>query len=452
MNGMQNKSASGKRQRIAVIGSGITGLSAAWLLSRSADVTLYESGARPGGHSNTVDVEGPGGPVPVDTGFIVYNDRNYPNLVALFEHLHVPTAASDMSFSASLEDGGFEYSGSGFAGLLGQRRNALRPRFWSMLSDIMRFYREAPTALDRPESANMTLGAYLDAKKYRQAFVDDHILPMGAAIWSAKPDEMRAYPLQAFLRFFVNHGLLQLNDRPQWRTVINGSREYVSRLLAVFNGNVRLNSAIAQVRRDDLGVKVTSAEGQTERFDQIVIAAHADQALAMLADADDSERRLLGAFSYAKNTAVLHGDKALMPRRKAVWSSWNYIAAKEPDKGALPCVTYWMNLLQPLKTGTDLFVTLNPSRPIDESKIHKVIEYEHPLFDAKAISAQKQIWQIQGNRRTWFCGAYCGSGFHEDGLQAGLAVAEQLGGVRRPWNVENESGRIFAAPHKVAAE
>lgn len=439
-------------RKIAVIGAGISGLSAAWLLSRSMDVTLYEAENRPGGHSNTVEVDGLKGSVAVDTGFIVYNNRNYPNLVALFEHLGVPTAESDMSFAASLDDGNFEYSGSGLSGLLGQRSNALKPRFWSMIGDILRFYREAPSSLAQPDALALTLGDFLEREKYGRPFIENHLLPMGAAIWSTTAEDMRAYPLEAFLRFFVNHGLLNLKDRPKWRTVQGGSREYVHRLIRDFKGTLRLGTAVQEVRRDSMGATVMTADGDRQHFDQIVIASHADQALSMLADADMRERTLLGAFGYTPNTAVLHSDLRLMPRRKSVWSSWNYIARRKDDGPAPLCVTYWMNRLQNLDPSLQLFVTLNPSQPVDETKIHRVIEYSHPIFDAKTIAAQKQIWQLQGQRHTWFCGAHFGSGFHEDGLQSGLAVAETLAGVRRPWSVENESDRIFIGEHRMAAE
>jgi predicted NAD/FAD-binding protein len=440
-------------RRVAVIGAGISGLSAAWHLSKSMDVTLYEAEDRPGGHSNTVEVAGPKGPVAVDTGFIVYNDRNYPNLVALFDHLGVPTRPSEMSFAASLDAGAFEYSGTGVSGMLGQRSNVLKPRFWSMLSHILRFYREAPEALGRPLSSALTLGEFLDRQKYGRAFVEDHLLPMGAAIWSTSAAEMRAYPLEAFVRFFVNHGLLSLKDRPQWRTVKGGSRSYVERLLADFSGTLRLGSKVVDLRRDDLGATVTTADGHAEHFEQVVVACHADQALAMLGDADGHERSLLGAFDYTRNVAVLHSDPGLMPKRRPVWASWNYIAGpRDADGCAALCVTYWMNRLQGLDPALPLFVTLNPCRPVDPFKVHRVFHYAHPLFDGKAMEAQRQIWQLQGRRHTWFCGAHFGSGFHEDGLQSGLAVAEQLSGLARPWSVENPSGRIFLDEQPVAAE
>ncbi|PYB70087.1 NAD(P)/FAD-dependent oxidoreductase [Rhizobium wuzhouense] len=446
------RAAFGGKRKIAVIGSGISGLSCAWLLSRSAEVVLYETEGRPGGHSNTVLAPGRGKDTPVDTGFIVYNDRNYPNLVKLFEHLDVPTLASDMSFAASLGDGAFEYSGSGLGGLLGQKTNLLRPRFWRMVKDILRFYREAPALLDRPELDGVSLGDYLASAGYADSFVEDHLLPMGAAIWSTTASEMRLYPLQAFIRFFVNHGLLTLTDRPRWRTVKGGSREYVARILADFRGTVRLSTAVAHVRRLAVGVEVIDIHGHAETFDDVVLAIHANQSLDLLQDADARERQLLEAFQYTPNVAVLHSDEALMPKRKSVWSSWNYVASRKDEAGEMLCVTYWMNKLQSLDPETPLFVTLNPCRPIDPAKVIQTFNYEHPLFDAAAIRAQKQIWQLQGHRNTWYCGAYFGSGFHEDGLQAGLAVAEALGGIRRPWSVENESGRIVITRHLEAAE
>ncbi|WP_421360384.1 NAD(P)/FAD-dependent oxidoreductase [Agrobacterium rosae] len=440
------------RRRIAVIGSGISGLSAAWLLDKSADVTLFEVEGRLGGHANTVSVDQPGkAAIAVDTGFIVYNERNYPNLVALLDHLGVETSASDMSFAASLRGGQMEYSGTDINGLFGQRSNLLRPRFWSMVRDVMRFYKQAPDLLKDPSLQTISLGDYLDANGYSLSFVDDHLLPMGAAIWSTTAADMRSYPLQAFIRFFVNHGLVQLADRPQWRTVKGGSREYVSRLMSQFKGTVVVDSQIAGVQRSGDGVKVLDRSGQLLTFDDVVIATHADQALALLPDADEQERSLLGAFDYTRNAAVLHSDESLMPKRRNVWSSWNYLSEPNSTGTEQLCVTYWMNRLQNIDEKTPLFVTLNPSRPIDPAKLIRAFDYTHPLFDTKALDAQKQLWSLQGRRNMWFCGAHFGSGFHEDGLQSGLAVAEALGGVKRPWTVENESDRIFLAPEKALA-
>lgn len=423
--------------RIAVIGTGISGMSAAWLLHQRHNVTVYEKERRPGGHSNTVDVCSLAGLIPVDTGFIVYNTLTYPNLTALLAHLGVATQASEMSFAASLRGGSLEYAGTDLNGLLGQRRNALRPRFWRMIKDLLRFYESAPAYLAQAEGPSLSLGAYLQREGYGEAFVHDHLLPMGAAIWSSTPDEMLAYPARSFIAFFKSHGLLLLRDRPQWRTVSGGSREYVARLTAPYADKIRFGGVRA-VRRGASGVEVEDHAGHIERYDHAVIATHADEALALLPDADRLEQDLLGKWHYTHNTAVLHSDAALMPRRRRVWASWNFI--DNPD-GKL-CVTYWMNRLQNLPETQQLFVTLNPTlQPAAESVHHRVV-YTHPRFDTAALWSQQRLWSLQGRRNTWFCGSYFGNGFHEDGLQAGLAVAERLGDVRRPWTVAGESDRI----------
>jgi len=438
------------RLNVAVIGTGIAGMSAAWLLSQRHDVTVYEQDSRLGGHTNTVDARGPGGKgiTPVDTGFIVYNDRNYPNLVALFDHLKVPTKASEMSFAVSIDDGALEYGTTTFGQLIAQKRNLIRPRFWSMLNDLLRFYREAPSFQESGDTV-ASLGDYLDKGRYGRAFQEDHLLPMAAAIWSTPAGEIRDYPAAAMIRFCDNHGLLKVSNRPQWRTVDGGSREYVKRLTAAYADRVRLGRGARHVSRSADGVTITDAGGETARYDHAVFACHADQALAMLADPSAEERALLGAFRYTRNETILHSDAALMPRRRAIWSSWNYDARTGADAGP-PCVTYWMNRLQSIPEDNPLFVTLNPvKRPRPDSVIRTEL-YEHPVFDEAAIRAQRKIWTLQGQRNSWFCGAYFGSGFHEDGLQAGLAVAEALGGVRRPWSVPDESGRIHIE-YKAAA-
>ncbi len=442
-----------EHRRIAVVGSGISGLSAAWLASRENDVVLYEAADRLGGHSNTVMVETADGELPVDTGFIVFNDKNYPNLVALFDHLGVATDASDMSFAASIEDGAFEYSGTGLKGILGQRRNAARPRFWRMLSDVLRFYREAESLMGRPDLQAMTLGDYLDRENYSKVFIDDHLLPMGAAIWSMTTTDMRAYPLQAFIRFFVHHGLILLSGRPLWRTVSGGSRQYVRRIAEDFKGEIRLNCGVARIERLAAGgVTITDIRGDVDRFDAVIVATHANDALRMLGDADEMETRILGGFRYTDNVAVLHSDVRLMPKRKAVWSSWNYIGGKRENDSAPLCVTYWMNRLQNLPERHPLFVTLNACRDIREESVIGTYHYTHPLFDLASMAAQREVWALQGRRDTFFCGAHFGSGFHEDGLQAGLAAAGAGTGLKRPWQVKDESGRIFADPLLAAAE
>ena len=430
-----------RRLKIAIVGTGISGLSAAWLLSQRHDVTVYERANRVGGHSNTVVAKLDGQNIPVDTGFIVFNRKTYPNLTALFDLLMVPTERSNMSFAVSLDDGALEYSGSGLSGLFGQPHNLLRPRFWSMIFDVLRFYRSAPYDIEWSYDRQISLGEYLDRVGYGAAFRNDYLLPMASAIWSAVPKSMLEYPAAAFIRFHDNHGLLQVRNRPTWETVAGGSRNYVKYLCASFADRIRLNAGVCDVHRVPDRVIVTDAHGYSEAFDHVVMASHANETLAALADPSPNEKRLLGSFRYSRNLAVLHTDESLMPRRRAVWSSWNYMGSRADARDAI-CVTYWMNRLQNLGTKTPVFVTLNPPRPPRAAALLHSEVYDHPIFDAKAMDARRRLWLLQGKRNTWFCGAHFGAGFHEDGLQAGLAVAEQLGGLRRPWQVPNESGRI----------
>jgi uncharacterized protein len=445
-----------QRLKIAVAGSGISGLSAAWLLSKSHDVTLFERDGRLGGHSNTVNVEAPEGKIPVDTGFIVYNTASYPNLIALFEHLGVQTAATKMGFAVSLNGGGYEYAGgSGAKGLFGQPSNLINPAHWQMVRDILRFFREAAALLQDDADPYVSIGQWLSERGYSRPFVDHHILPMAAAIWSAPASALMAFPAVAFAKFFANHGLLQIKNRPQWRTVVGGSRAYVRKLTSAIQGEIQSGNGIRAVARLAHGVDVTLDDGGVRRFDHLVIASHADDALAMLSDASGDERNLLSAVTYQPNTAVLHRDPALMPKRRAVWTSWNYVGLNGANQ---LCVSYWMNALQPLPTRSDIFVTLNPPRDPAPGLETARFSYAHPVFDAAVLKAQRDMWLLQGQRRTWFAGSYFGSGFHEDGLQAGLWVAEQLGGLKRPWSVEHESSRIYlgrpvsARPFAEAAE
>lgn len=416
-----------RRQRIAVIGAGISGLGAAWALARHHDVAVFEANATPGGHANTVDIDYDGLPIAVDTGFIVFNDWNYPNLTRLFAQLDVPAIKSDMSFAVSVGQGELEWSGNNLATLFAQKRNLLRPGFHRMWRDILRFNKGAVADLAASRMTGLSLGDYLARGRYSDSFMLDYLLPMGAAIWSAPLAEMMEFPAETFANFFRNHGLLSIDDRPQWYTVQGGSREYVKRLLANGDFALHLHTPVHAVQRTEDGVSVITARGTTH-FDQVVLACHADQALRLLDDqATSQQRSLLGSFRFQPNRAVLHRDPALMPRRRKVWASWNYLSEPRRDLQRRVGLTYWMNLLQSIDANRPLFVTMNPVTEPREDMIFAEFAYEHPLFDRAAIDAQARLHEIQGQDRLWFCGAWCKYGFHEDGFTAGLRVAEALG-------------------------
>ncbi len=426
-------------RRIAVVGSGISGLSCAWLLSQTHDVTLFEADDRLGGHSSTVDAPSPTEPVAVDTGFIVYNETNYPNLTALFAHLGVPTKPAMMSFAVSIDDGGFEYCSQGLSALFAQKRNYASPKFWRMIGDLLRFQKQAPRDLAELERTGETLDAYLVRGGYGALFREAHLLPQAAAIWSCTLGQMASYPAASFVRFYMNHNLLKLDLRPTWRTVDGGSRSYVTRLVEAFRGRTVTNAGVTGVLRGLDGAALRFDDGRLERFDAVVLATHSDQALKLLEAPSADDRRLLGAIGYRPNHVILHRDTSLMPKRRKAWAAWTHLGYS--DRAGEGGVTYWMNELQSLP-GPPLFVSLNPAKAPDPALVIGEWDYEHPVFDAASVAAQSELWSLQGRRNVWFAGAWFGSGFHEDGLQAGLAVAEQLGGVRRPWSVENESGRI----------
>ncbi|RTE65274.1 FAD-dependent oxidoreductase [Amphritea opalescens] len=432
-------------KKIAVIGSGISGLSCAWLLNRAHQVTLYEKDDRLGGHSNTVNFDLNGTRVDVDTGFIVFNPVNYPNLVKFFEHIDLPTCATDMSFAVSIDDGQLEYSGSGLTGLFAQTRNIISPSFWSMIKDLMRFYRNTDSMMLDPSLANISLGELLTQHGYGDRFIYDHLLPMGAAIWSTPVKQMLDYPALSFLRFCKNHGLLQVKDRPQWHTIPGGSIGYVNKLAAALAGNIKLNSRIHKVIRQPDGVIIEDLHGAQEHYDDVVLACHADQALALLDNPSDTEQQLLSSFPYQRNKAYLHLDQSLLPRDPKVWSSWNYMATGSGPDDREVSISYWMNCLQPLATKQPVIVSLNPLKEPAADKMIRTFFYDHPAFDRHSLANQQKLWSLQGQQNTWFCGAWFGYGFHEDGLQSGLAVAEQLGGVPRPWHLDEPNSRIFAS-------
>ncbi len=420
-----------RKQRIAVVGAGISGLASAWLLGRHYDVTLFEAGSYLGGHTNTVDVTLEGRTHPVDTGFLVFNEKTYPNLIALFALLGVDSVETEMSFAVSLENPDLEWAGSSLATVFGQKRNLLRPSFWSMLSDILRFNRESTAWLAAHPDNQRCLQDFLTEGRYSAAFADWYLLPMAAAIWSCPTGQMRDMPLATFIRFCNNHGLLQVFDRPMWRTVLGGGRQYVEKIASQLD-DIRLNCPVTAISREATGLRVSHAGG-SEHFDEVVMACHSDQALAILGfAASDAQREVLSAIRYQPNRAVLHTDPALLPRDRKLWSAWNYFAGSG-EPGAQPVgVSYLINKLQPLPFSTPVVVTLNPAREPDPAKVLAEFDYAHPIFDGPAIAAQQKLADVQGENGIWLAGAWGSYGFHEDGLKSALRVANAMG-VRAPW-------------------
>jgi predicted NAD/FAD-binding protein len=414
--------------RIAVVGAGVAGLTAASILQRRHRVTLFERNDYAGGHTHTVTIpDGPDKGTPVDTGFIVMNHRNYPLLTRLLEQLDVPLRDSEMSFSYWDELTGMQYSGGGLNGLFAQRRNLLRPAFLRMVREVFRFFREAERDLAAGGLRELTLGDYLRRGGYSDMFVRHHLIPTAAAIWSTPDNRMMAFPAESFLQFFHNHGLLTVNERPQWRTVVGGSHTYVKRILADFSGEVRLCAPIASVRRFDDRVALATSAGPVGEFDGVVIAAHADEALGMLADPSDAERRLLGAWVYQPNDTVLHTDAAVMPPMRRVWSSWNYTRERGSDPAGPAALSYWMNRLQGLQTNTPLFVSLNRRTPFAADRVVMRTVYHHPTYSRETLAAQAELPALNGKRRTWFCGSYFGYGFHEDAVRSAVELVRGFG-------------------------
>jgi len=409
--------------RVAVVGSGIAGLTAAAGLAGRHEITVFEASSWIGGHTNTVDVDEDGRRVAVDTGFIVFNDRTYPNFVTMLDRLGVPWQRSDMSFSLQCERTGLEYNGTSLNALFAQRRNLFRPSFLHMIREILRFNREAPDFLDTGDETT-TLGEWLAANRYGRTFVEHYVVPMGRAIWSAEEDAMLGFPARFFIDFFHRHGFLTVDDRPQWKTVSGGSREYVRRLVAPFADRIRTSSPVVAVRRMPHEVVVRTAGGEVGHFDAVVFACHSDQALAMLEDPSAAEREILGAFPYAPNEAILHTDETLLPKRPLARAAWNYHLRRDPRRG-VP-VTYDMNVLQSLATRRRYLVSLNLGDLIDERKVLASFSYSHPVYTPGGVAAQKRHAEISGRRRSFYCGAYWRCGFHEDGLVSGLAVLDQF--------------------------
>ncbi len=418
-------------KRVAVIGTGISGLSVAYGLRDRAQVTLFEAETRAGGHANTVDMTLGGVTHGVDTGFLVYNERTYPQLIAFFGELGVETAPSDMSFSVQVPDQDLEWNGSDLNTVFAQRRNLLRPAFLRMLREILRFNKVTTAVAERnaADELDEPIGDFLRRERFSIEFRDWYFLPMIGCIWSCPTDQMLRFPVATMIRFCHNHGLIQVNNRPAWRTVRGGSRQYVQKVLKALEGKaaVRLGTPVRGIRRLDDGVQVQVDSGE-ERFDEVVMAAHSDQSLALLRDPSDEEQAVLGAIRYHDNRAVLHTDARVLPKRPLAWAAWNYERATDDSREqAQVCLHYLLNKLQPLPWQQPVVVSLNPVRPIDASRVVREIDYAHPVFDRAAIAAQQQLPPMQGQRRTWYCGAWTRYGFHEDGMMSGTAVVAALG-------------------------
>jgi len=410
-------------QRIAIVGSGIAGLGAAWLLADRADVTVFEAANRAGGHANTVMA----GEQPVDTGFIVLNDRNYPYFEALLADLGVDTIDSDMSFAVSIGDGRIEWAGDNWKTLFAQKSLIGSRAHWRMIRDILRFNRQASALVATDAVPAVTLGAFLERHNYSESFAARYLLPMASSIWSTPTAGIREFPLGSFLRFFHNHGLLEITNRPQWKTIAGGSQRYVQAIARKLGGRLRLATPVRSVRRGETGVFVDVGGGEPQHFDQVIFACHADTTTHLLSDATPAEQKILSAFSFQPNRAILHSDTSLMPKRRSVWASWNYLADRDVIDDQRVSLSYWMNRLQSIDGDTDYIVTLNPLREPAASRIIREVAYDHPVFDGRAVDAQSQLPAIQGVDGAWFCGAWCTYGFHEDGLASAVRVVEGLG-------------------------
>jgi predicted NAD/FAD-binding protein len=410
--------------RIAVVGTGISGMLAARLLAEDHEVHVFESNDYVGGHTNTIEVEAFGRSYPVDTGFMVFNHRTYPNFVRMLRLLGIPEQDSDMSFSVRCLRTGWEYQGSSLGGLFAQRRNLLRPGFYRMLLDVLRFNRKALELVQREEDT-ICLEDFLKRHRFSKPFVDYYLVPMGAAIWSARPRDFRKFPARLIVRFFDNHGLLTVRGHPRWKTIPGGAVRYAEALMRPLADRVRLLCPVKSVRRDHDHVFITAGAGPPEPFDAVVMAAHADQTLGMLSDASESEREILGAFPYQENEAIVHTDASLLPQRRRAWASWNYSIPEQADRPVV--LTYNLNRLQRHESPEPICVTLNYGEAIEPAKILRRLVYQHPVFGNAAPAAQRRFDEINGKRRTYFCGAYWGYGFHEDGVKSALAVAECFG-------------------------
>jgi predicted NAD/FAD-binding protein len=415
--------------RIAIVGTGISGLGAAYLLNPHHDITVYEKAARIGGHTRTVTVSYNGTKIPVDTGFIVFNRQNYPNLTGLFHYLDVPTHESDMTFAATIGEGWLEWGAKNVNAIFGQRRNLLRPGFFRLLRDVIRFNGHALNTVEK--HPRISLGELIELLNLGDWFRRYYLLPMAGAIWSCPPQQMLDFPAMSFVRFFENHGLLSVSGQPQWYTVTGGSQEYVRRLTQSFTSRIRTGCGVAEVARNSDGIEIRDDQGGVERYDHAILGCHADESLSILKDARSEDRALLGAFRYQPNRAILHKDPSVMPKRNACWASWVYKADVSTSELKIS-VSYWMNKLQGIDARFPLFVTLNPTQKIAPEHVFDEHIFYHPVFDAAAMAAQHGLSEIQGHQNTWYCGAYLRHGFHEDGLLSAVEIAKQFG-IDAPW-------------------
>ena len=426
--------------KIAVIGSGISGLSAAYYLSKKYEVDLFEKSDHFGGHSYTYEINENDKKIPVDLGFIVFNKATYPNLINFFEELKVPYEKSDMSFSVSVKDSTIEYGGTGFNSLFARKNNLLNFNFIKMIYEIISFYKSAPFLIKK-DLKNLTLGNFLDSSKLSKYFINYHIIPMVAAIWSMPFSKAKDIPFELFLNFFNNHGLFKLKNRPQWYTVTNRSRVYVSKVLNKISGDYLKNYKIQKIIRSEENIRIfMDAEGDYRDYDHVVLSCHADESLKLIENPSDDEKRILGQFSYISNTAYLHQDINLMPNKKSAWSSWNSISQKDLKK---TCVTYWLNKLQNLKTSKNYFLTLNPICEVRRNKIIKKVNFTHPYLNIKSFKMQNYLKDLQGKKRTWFSGSYFGYGFHEDGLKSSLEMLKEF---------EGKDGDMYLQRHSYASQ
>jgi uncharacterized protein len=430
-----------KTEKIGIIGGGISGLSAAWHLSKESNVVLFEKNDYLGGHAHTVKVRDNNNEIFIDTGFMVFNDENYPNLLKLFDNLEINSYSSNMSFSLSIDSLNYEYSGSGLIGYFGQIKNLLNYQHWKQLINIRKFYLSAEKNIVK-YNKNTSLEEFLRSEKYPNYFIQNHVIPMCSAIWSCNPEKMLDYPAFDFVRFFANHGLFKISKRPLWKSIIGGSMRYVDGILNSSSFDTKLNTEITEIKKDGNKYEVYFGDGEKESFDKLIFATPANESCKIIKPLNPELAKILEKFEYQENMAILHNDASQMPKTKKLWSSWNYIKKDNIKDSDNLSITYWLNSIQKLRTDLNFFLTLNPHKKIREDCIHKVIKFSHPIFDTKNRALKDKILQKQGDNNIWICGSFLGYGFHEDGIQSGLLVAEDISKRNRPWTTDESWNRL----------